>query len=102
MLVSPLVVVGLGLAAYIAWCIGTNDAANPTDTTVGSGALTLKYAVALFSIFAFVGAVLQGWMVIKTFGKGIANIRCVLVVASLTTAMWITLASYKGLTDIHQ
>lgn len=99
MLVSPLVIVGLGLAAYIAWCIGTNDAANPTDTAVGSGALTLNYAVALFSVFAFVGAVLQGWMVIKTFGRGIANIRCVLdaVVASLTTAMWITLASYRGL-----
>ncbi len=99
MLINPLVILGLGLATYIAWCIGTNDAANPTNTAVGSGALTLKSAVALFSFFAFVGAVIQGWMVIKTFGKGIASIRCVMdaVVASLTTALWITLASYKGL-----
>ncbi len=94
-----LVILGLALALYIAWCIGTNDAANPTNTAVGSGALTIGKAIMLFSLFAFLGALIQGWMVIKTFGRGIAEIRSVLdaVIASLATALWITLASYKGL-----
>lgn len=94
-----LMVLGLALAFYIAWCIGTNDAANPTNTVVGSGALKLNKAILLFSIFAFLGAVMQGWMVIKTFGRGIAEIRTVYdaITASAATAFWITLASYRGL-----
>ena len=93
------IILGLALAFYIAWCIGTNDAANPTNTAVGSGALKLNKAILLFSIFAFFGAVLQGWMVIKTFGRGIAEIRTIYdaITASAATALWITLASYKGL-----
>ena len=53
----------------------------------------------LFSIFAFLGALIQGWMVIKTFGRGIADVRTIYdaITASAATAFWITLASYKGL-----
>ena len=95
----PLIILGLALAFYIAWCIGSNDAANPTNTAVGSGALSITKAIVLFSIFAFLGALVQGWMVIKTFGRGISEIRLVhdAVIASLSTALWITIASYKGL-----
>ncbi|HDN75509.1 MAG TPA: inorganic phosphate transporter, partial [Acidilobales archaeon] len=94
-----LIILGLALAFYIAWCIGSNDAANPTNTAVGSGALSITKAIVLFSIFAFLGALVQGWMVIKTFGRGISEIRLVhdAVIASLSTALWITIASYKGL-----
>ena len=98
-MISYIFLLGIALALYIAWCIGSNDAANPTNTAVGSGALKLNKAVLLFSAFAFLGSVIQGWMVIKTFGRGIATIRNVFdcVIASLSTALWITLASYKGL-----
>ena len=90
---------GLALAAYIAWTIGANDAANPTDTAVGSGALTLRKALLLFSAFAFAGAMIQGWMVMKTFGKGVAEITELwdAVAAAAATAAWVTLASLKGL-----
>lgn len=90
---------GLALAAYIAWTIGSNDAANPTDTAVGSGALTLRKALLLFSVFALAGAMVQGWMVMKTFGKGVAEITELwdAVAAAAATAAWVTLASLKGL-----
>ncbi len=94
-----LIALGLALAFYIAWCIGTNDAANPTNTTVGAGALTLNKAILIFGLFAFIGAIVQGWMVIKTFGRGITEIKSIVdaVTASAATATWITFASYNGL-----
>lgn len=93
------IAVGLTLAAYIAWCIGANDASNPTDTAVGAGALNINRALLLFSVFAFIGALLQGWMVMKTFGKGISEISSIYdaIAATSATAIWITIASYKGL-----
>ncbi len=90
---------GLALAFYVAWSIGSNDAANPTSTAVGGGALSIKKAIALFSAFAFLGSVIQGWMVIKTFGGGIAEIETVFdaLAASMATAFWIIMSSWKGL-----
>ena len=41
------------------------------DTAVGSGVLTVRQALMLFSIGVFAGALLQGSSVIKTIGKGI-------------------------------
>ena len=92
-------ILGLALAFYIAWCIGTNDAANPTQMAVGSGALRINKAIILFAAFALIGATLQGWMVIKTFGKGIAQIPMIYdaLASTIATAIWITLSSYKGM-----
>lgn len=39
-----LYVVGIGLASYLTWNTGANDAANPTDDLVGSGIIKLKRA----------------------------------------------------------
>jgi PiT family inorganic phosphate transporter len=71
MIEQALYIVGLAAAAFMAFNIGANDAANPIDQTVGSGALKLKQALVLFSAFTIVGALLQGSYVIKTLGKGI-------------------------------
>ncbi|MEL9996923.1 MAG: inorganic phosphate transporter [Sulfolobales archaeon] len=93
------IVIGVLLMLYIAWSIGANDAANPTSCVVGAGVLNIKKALILFSIFVFLGSVLQGWMVMKTFGGGVTEIRSIYdaIVATLAAGIWITLASYSGM-----
>jgi len=99
--IPPEVLVGLGLLAafYMAWNLGANDAANPTDTAVGAGALTLRQALLLFSLFAVVGALLEGYRVIKTIGKGVVRDLdpAMALSASLAAGLWVTLATRKGL-----
>lgn len=94
-----LVILGLMAAFYMAWNLGANDAANPTDTAVGSGAVSLKKAILLFSIFAVLGAVMQGYRVIKTIGKGVVKDLdpAMALSASLAAGLWVTLATRKGL-----
>ena len=98
---SPELLVALGLAAafFMAWNLGANDAANPTDTAVGSGALGLKSAVLLFSVFAVIGALMEGYRVIKTIGKGVVKELdpAMALSASLAAGLWVTLATRKGL-----
>jgi len=95
------VLIGLGLcvAMYMAWNLGANDAANPTDTAVGAGAISIKKAVMLFSSFAGIGAVAQGYMVMKTIGKGVVSDLDPLgaLIASLTACLWVTLSTWKGM-----
>ncbi|RLE56027.1 MAG: hypothetical protein DRJ40_06355 [Thermoprotei archaeon] len=98
---STNVVLALGLicAFYIAWCLGANDAANPTDTTVGAGVLDWKTARHIFAVFVFLGALLQGHMVMKTIGRGVVNyidvLGCLAIV--LGAGLWITLCTWRGL-----
>jgi PiT family inorganic phosphate transporter len=56
---------------YMAWNIGSNDASNPTAAVVGSNVLKINQALLLFTISAGIGALVQGWMVMKTLGEGI-------------------------------
>ncbi len=90
---------GFALMLYIAWCIGANDASNPTECAVGAGALNLRKALILFSAFVAVGSVAQGWMVMKTFGGGVSELRSIYdaLAASLSTGAWITAASLLGM-----
>lgn len=94
-----IVAAGLVAALYIAWNLGANDAANPTDMAVGSGALSIREAVILFAAFAAMGALAQGYMVMKTLGRGVVSEIDPLgaLSASLATGLWITLATWKGL-----
>lgn len=93
------VVLGLFAALYIAWNLGANDAANPTNAAVGSGAIKLRDAILLFSLFATIGAIAQGYMVMKTIGKGVVrDIDAIgALVASIAAGLWITLATWKGI-----
>ncbi|MEM2021829.1 MAG: inorganic phosphate transporter [Zestosphaera sp.] len=93
-----LYVAGLATAACLAWSIGANDMANSTSVVVGSGVLRFKSAFALFVAFQLIGALAQGYMVMKTFGKGIVpSIEVVgAVSASLAAFLWITLATWLG------
>ncbi|MBC7218678.1 MAG: inorganic phosphate transporter [Hadesarchaea archaeon] len=97
--------VGLVLSFYIAWCLGANDAANPTDCAVGSGALSMKKAIILFAIFAALGGILLGPMVMKTVDRGLVDRESlsieVLTVGSfsacLSAGLWITFCTYRGM-----
>jgi PiT family inorganic phosphate transporter len=97
--------VGLALSFYIAWCLGANDAANPTDCAVGAGALSMRKAITLFAIFAAAGGILLGPMVMKTVDRGLVDRESlsleVLTVGSFTACLsagiWITLCTYKGM-----
>lgn len=99
--INPEILVGIGLvlAFYMAFNLGGNDAANPTNMVVGSGALSLKKTVIIFTIFAFLGAYFQGYHVIKTLGKGVVkDIDPIMAIgASLGAGLWVTIATRKGL-----
>jgi PiT family inorganic phosphate transporter len=99
MIEQVLYIVGLAAAAFMAFNIGANDAANPIDQAVGSGALKLRQALVLFSSFTIVGALLQGSYVIKTLGKGIVpeiDLAGALL-SVLSAGMWIITATLLGL-----
>lgn len=93
------VILGMMLMMYIAWSIGANDAANPTECAVGAGVISVRRALAIFTAFVFIGSLLQGWMVMKTFGGGISKIVTLqdALIASASTGLWITIASLLGL-----
>ena len=93
-----LYVVGIGLTSYLTWNTGANDAANPTDDLVGSGIIKLKRALVIFSIFVLIGASLQGFMVMKTIDRGVAQKVEVLRASTtiLAAGTWVTLCALEG------
>lgn len=95
----PLIGIGLGISFYVAWCLGANDAANPTECAVGSGVLSMRRALLLFCIFVAIGALLQGFMVIKTIGRGVVdNVSIAGSVSVVFSAcLWITFCTWRGL-----
>lgn len=108
------VLIGLILVCgfYVAWNIGANDVANAMGTSVGSGALSLKWAVVLAAIFEFAGAYIVGSNVSKTVRKGIfdpteiANqyslehapyiLACGMIAALLAAGTWLLIATWMS------
>jgi PiT family inorganic phosphate transporter len=87
----------LGASAYVGWNIGANDTANCIGTTVGCGLLSFKRAVILVSVFAILGAMLQGHHVMHTIGKGIvkSDLNYLAVcVALICSGFFVTLATF--------
>jgi PiT family inorganic phosphate transporter len=68
---AGLLAIGLALSAMIAWSIGANDLANSASIAVGSGALSYRKTLVVFLVGLFMGAILQGFMFMKTLGKGV-------------------------------
>lgn len=97
---------------YVAWNIGANDVANAMGTSVGSGALTLKWAVVLAAIFEFAGAYIVGSNVSKTVRKGIFDpteiatqyspehapyiLACGMIAALLAAGTWLLIATWMS------
>ena len=99
------IVVAGGISSFISSMgIGANDVGNAFATSVGSGALTVKSAVAIASVFEFSGAILMGSHVTKTIRKGIADYECFeddpellmygCFCVLLSVGAWLFLASY--------
>ncbi|MCG6919391.1 MAG: inorganic phosphate transporter [Deltaproteobacteria bacterium] len=96
-------IVGLYMAANI----GANDLANAMGTSVGSGALTLKKAVAISIVANLLGAVLAGGHVTNTISKGMINpdllaatpdkLMLGMFAALLAAGIWVHLATVFGL-----
>jgi PiT family inorganic phosphate transporter len=87
----------LGAGAYVGWNIGANDTANCVGTTVGCGLLSFKKAVILVSVFAILGAMLQGQYVMETIGNGIVKTELnytAVCVALVCSGFFVTLATF--------
>jgi PiT family inorganic phosphate transporter len=87
----------LGAGAYVGWNIGANDTANCVGTTVGCGLISFRNAVIVVSIFAILGAMLQGQHVMKTIGKGIVKTDLnylAVCVALICSGFFVTLATF--------
>lgn len=89
----PFVILLAGvLALYMAWAIGANDVANAMGTSVGSGALTIRWAIVVAAVLEFSGAFLAGGHVTDTVRKGILDMELVSL-ESLQYGMLAALAS---------
>jgi hypothetical protein len=71
--VNYVLYLALALDFYMAWSIGSNDAANAMGTSVGSKASTFKEAVVIAAVFEFGGASITGGDVANTMRKGIVD-----------------------------
>jgi PiT family inorganic phosphate transporter len=101
-----LVILALVISFYMAWNIGANDVANAMGTSVGSGALTLKWAIVVAALMEFAGAFLVGSHVTNTVRKGIIDPVVFtgdpnsyiygMMAALLAAGVWLNIASYKG------
>lgn len=87
---------------YVGWNIGSNDAANAMGVPVGGRIISHRQAIALIVLFVLLGAVLEGWKVMETVGKGIiispvgnplVEIPVIAVVAILAAGVWVTIAT---------
>jgi PiT family inorganic phosphate transporter len=99
---------------YIGWNIGANDTANAMGTSVGAQVLSFRRAVMLLAIFVILGAMLEGYKVMKPVGEGIitdpeggasplSSMPEVVVVSMLTAGLWVSVATYLGVpVSTHQ
>ncbi len=105
MLITVIYALGLALAFFMAWCLGANDASNPTECAVGAGVVSMRRAILLFALFAAIGGVSLGPFVMKTVDRGIVDRQGLttqqLVVGSLVAVasaiVWVVFSTWKGM-----
>lgn len=69
---NVILVISMLFAASMAFGIGANDSANSWGTSVGSGAIPLRWACIIGGLMEWLGAVTLGYGVSKTIQKGVA------------------------------
>ena len=97
-------IAGFFVTFYTAWGGGANDCANSFSSAVGSGAITIKKAVLIASIFEFLGVLLMGSHVSNTIRKNVIDIDLFadepeqlmfgMFCSCLSAGMWLMLATY--------
>ena len=102
---NTFLIIGAVFGAYMAMNIGANDVANNVGPAVGSGALTLFWAIVIAAIFEAAGALIAGGEVVKTIKKGIIDPAMIdnpqifiwaMSAALLAAAVWLNLATSIG------
>lgn len=100
-----LLIVAAVVGAYMAMNIGANDVANNVGPAVGSGAMTMGWAILIAAVFEVLGAVVAGGEVVGTIKGGIIDadqiadpnrFAWVMFSALLAGALWLNLATALG------
>jgi PiT family inorganic phosphate transporter len=100
-----LLVVAAAVGGYMAMNIGANDVANNMGPAVGSGALTMGWAITIAAVFEALGAIVAGGEVVGTIKGGIIDAKQlsdpalfanVMLAALLAGALWLNLATALG------
>ncbi len=100
-----LLIVAAVVGGYMAMNIGANDVANNMGPAVGSGAMTMGWAIAVAAVFEALGAIVAGGEVVGTIKGGIIDSKAitdpalfawVMFSALLAGALWLNLATAIG------
>ncbi|GAA6140474.1 inorganic phosphate transporter [Hydrogenophaga sp. 5NK40-0174] len=100
-----LLIVSAVVGGYMAMNIGANDVANNMGPSVGSGAITMGWAILLAAVFEALGAIVAGGDVVKTIKGGIIDtaqiaeagrFALVMFAALMAGALWLHLATAIG------
>ena len=100
-----LLIVAAAVGAYMAMNIGANDVANNMGPAVGSGAMTMGWAIVVAAVFEALGAIVAGGDVVGTIKGGIIDAAAisdpalfawVMFAALLAGALWLNLATALG------
>jgi PiT family inorganic phosphate transporter len=93
------------VGGYMAMNIGANDVANNLGPAVGSGVITLGWAIVIAAIFEALGAIIAGGEVVDTVKGGIINPAAIddpqrfiwlMLAALLAGAVWLNVATSLG------
>lgn len=100
-----LLIVAAVVGGYMAMNIGANDVANNMGPAVGSGAMTMGWAILAAAVFEALGAIIAGGDVVGTIKGGIIDIQQIndaaqfawlMFAALLAGALWLHLATAIG------
>lgn len=98
-------IVAAAVGGYMAMNIGANDVANNMGPAVGSGAITLGWAIVVAAVFEALGAIIAGGEVVGTIKGGIIDAKAfadpaqftwLMLSALLAGALWLNLATMLG------
>ncbi|MCB4364580.1 inorganic phosphate transporter [Hydrogenophaga taeniospiralis] len=100
-----LLIISAVVGGYMAMNIGANDVANNMGPAVGSGAMTMGWAIVVAAVFEAMGAIVAGGEVVGTIKGGIIDSQqitdatlfaWVMFAALLAGALWLNLATAIG------
>lgn len=100
-----LLIVAAVVGGYMAMNIGANDVANNMGPAVGSGAMTMGWAILIAAVFEVMGAIIAGGDVVGTIKGAIidltkiedaAHFAWLMFAALLAGALWLHLATAIG------